>query len=192
MRKSRWAAVMAVIAVAGAAIAASAVARRDRPVALEPAATMDATENDFVTPSYLPPGSTLANTSRGDDPPFVEKEYQLPGAANADTVPPGGIDDTNLYAVHPATVITVTYAPEVNAVPAEIVAGSEFSHVTPAVVGGHPGFVTTAKNGLGVVRIDWVDDAGYHIVMCERLKTVDGVSGVTADELLKVASSLYE
>lgn len=192
MKKSRWAAVLAVVGVAGAAIAASALARGDGPVAIEPATTTEVTENDYVTPSYLPPGTVLANTSRGDDPEYVEKEYQLPGPANADTIPPGGIDDSNLYAVHPASVITVTYAPEVKAVPTEIVTGSEFSDVTPAVVGGHPAFVTTAKNGLGVVRIDWVDDAGYHIVMCDRLKTVDGISGVPADELLKVASSLYD
>lgn len=36
-------------------------------------------------------------------------------------------------------------------------------------------------------RIDWADGAGYHIVKCERLRTIEGNSDISRNDLAQVA-----
>jgi hypothetical protein len=192
MPKFRWSVGVVLVVAWVAALALSGHGGvGDRTPDVRPAADEGPAVSESVTPSYLPAGATLVQAIGNEpDARFRENHYQLAGAANANTIPASGLDDSNVLTAHTATTLTVTFVPGLSVVP-DVPADPEFINVTPVEIGGVPAVLTTAKNGLGVQRIDWVDAAGYHIVMCERLSTVDGISGVPADELVKIAASLY-
>jgi hypothetical protein len=151
----------------------------------------DALGTTSVSPTYLPPGATLFEQV-GDErfPNVDENQYQLAGAANSDTLPPGGVDETTAPTAHPATLLTVTFVPGMRSVP-DLPADPAYFDIRATTVAGIPGLLTTPKSDFGVYRVDWIDSQGYHIVMCERRQTTDGTSGLPADELVRVASSLY-
>jgi hypothetical protein len=176
------------IAVATASIAGPPAA----PIAVRRASESDELSTTSVTPAYLPPGTTAAPSV--SEPGFRsvgENHYLLAGPANANTIPAGGVDDSNATTAHPATELVVTFVPNVGDLPALPVDPEYFtiSHVT---VAGLPAVQSTPKDGFGVHRIDWVDAAGYHVVLCERFRTPEGTSGLPVDELVHIASSLYE
>lgn len=128
----------------------------------------------------------------------LHHEYSLAGAANADTATPEAIaTDPTSPAVHPATYLTVSFNPEVgeNAVIGEgklqIPADPKFNRTRTVDINGAVGKLTTSKNGLGVIRLDWIDAAGnYHVVKVDRLQTSDGTSGLSANQILAIGRSI--
>jgi hypothetical protein len=151
-----------------------------------------------VRPSYLPPGTRLVDEQPVSSPNGgrtigKEAEYQIPGLANANTMPAGPL--TSAEAVddhfHPATFIQVTFIAQLTN-PGPVPCFPPECAQSIAQVDGHTATVAAFRNGYGVVRIDWLDSAGYHVVMCDRQKTSDGTSGIGPDELLRVAASLYK
>jgi hypothetical protein len=143
-----------------------------------------------VTPAYLPAGATLVSSMGDDAASLRENQYQLAGAANANTVPPNGPDDTTALTTHPASVLSVTFVRGVAVVPTTPVDPDYFT-IREVTVGGLPAVLSWPKSGFGAQRVDWLDSAGYHVVLCDRLNTADGISGVTPTDLLRVADSLY-
>jgi hypothetical protein len=190
---------IALVAVTGTATGALAL-RADRPRSVDrlvpatmPHLPTTPVGTRSVTPAYLPPGATLAGSADPlpEFPEAIENLYQLPGAANANTIPPGGIDETNMYTAHPATRISVFFTPYTKVLPMPLMTDPEYEDNRPVLVAGLPAVLATPKRGFGGGRLDWVDAEGYHVVMCAQLDTVEGVSGVEADELLRIAESLY-
>jgi hypothetical protein len=120
----------------------------------------------------------------------VQHEYRLAGPANADTATPDALTaNPRSLAVHPATYLTVDFNPGVGKF--EVPADPAFSNIETVDVNGVMGQLTTMKNGLGVIRLDWVDAAGnYHVVMVDRLKTSDGLSGLSVQQILAVGRSV--
>lgn len=180
-----------VAAVAAGGLAATWHTSRPAPIAARPASDAAPAYTQSVTPRYLPAGATLVESPHdGTFPDVAVRQYALPGAANADTIPPTGIDEQNALTVHTATVLEVSFVPGVASVP-PIGVDPTYFDIRDVTVAGLPALLSTPKNGFGAYRVDWMDAAGYHVVLCERQDTVDGTSGIPADELLRVADSLY-
>lgn len=120
----------------------------------------------------------------------VHHEYRLAGSANSDTATAEALErNPESRAVHPATYLTVDFIPQVGDL--QIPADPAYNNITTVDVNGAEGKLTIAKNGLGVIRLDWIDAQGnYHVVMSERLDTSDGVSGLAADQILAVGRSV--
>ncbi len=185
--------VCALIVVATATGVGAAVAA-DRPSAgaLEPGVfdTPVLTTTVAGAPTKLPAIASLKRSwaSSGGS---VYHEYRLAGPANADTATPEALEnDPKSRAVHPATYLTVDFVPKVGTF--EVPADPAFNNTEKVDVNGSVGTLTTSKNGLGVIRLDWVDAAGnYHVVMTERLNTSDGLSGLSADQILAVGRSVH-
>ncbi len=176
------------------ALRADRGAARIQPVpATNGAAAASPVGTTSVSPAYLPPGARLVAADPAPSvrfPEAREHQYQLAGAANADTIPSGGLTEDNREVVHPATLLSVSFTPYVRTLPA--IGDPAFVDVTTVIVGGWPAVLSTPKDGLGVQRVDWVDAEGYHVVMCDRLDHVEGIAGVEPEELVRVARSLYE
>ncbi|HEU0131308.1 MAG TPA: hypothetical protein VFQ85_10010 [Mycobacteriales bacterium] len=184
---------VALAATAVAATGAVAVSVRTRDVRLveaRPAAVPTPLGTDNVVPKYLPPGA-VEDTGTNGRPDYPEGTmWFLPGAANANTIPPGGGGD--LLTTHPETELDVSFARGILTLP-DLLPGDDWYSVTPTTVAGLPAVLTAPHAGpWGIVRVDWVDSMGYHTVMCDRKKTPEGISGISPEELLKVAASLYD
>jgi hypothetical protein len=128
-------------------------------------------------PSYLPPGAT--RTFAGPHPRFGGTwiySYSLPGPANAGS---GLIPVTNLEVIE-------TPASTAQPPPADQYYGEQ-----QVDIAGHIGSLSFPRNDYGIFRVDWTDGSKVYTVMVNRGDTgASGVSGVSADELLKVARSM--
>jgi hypothetical protein len=128
-------------------------------------------------PSYLPAGAT--RTFAGPHPRFTDTwiyAYALPGLANAES------------GQTPATSLTVTEMPgsTIQPPPADEYYGEQVVDVN-----GHSGSLSYPKSGYGGFRVDWTDGSTVYTILVNRLDTgASGISGVPADELLKVARSV--
>lgn len=161
------------------------------PISADPASDVGPVATTSVRPVYLPAGATLVSTP--DDPRYpsvAEAHYALPGPANADTIPAGGLTAETALTAHTSTELVLTFVPGLTT-PPSLPADPAFFDVRNVTVAGLPALLSTPKNGFGVHRVDWIDAAGYHVVLCERLATPQGTSGLPASELLRVAASLY-
>lgn len=144
-------------------------------------------------PTYLPPGAQSVSTQSFDLPTGLTEtvqEFSLPGNANSDTVPVGGLTASNAKTTHPATHIVVSFI-EGLTTPQETPADPTYFNQMAVNIGGNDGVVTWRKDGLSTVRVDWVDSDGWHSVLCDRLTTPDGVSGVDRQTIMRIAASLY-
>lgn len=144
-------------------------------------------------PAWLPPGAELTHTEiRDDGSGSAHYSYSLPGPANRDAMDfKKQAADPRDPAVHPATSIEVTYAPAVRVLKDRFLpSASGWGERREVDVNGARGVVLAARNGLGVHRVDWVDDDGYHVVMCDRIRTETGRSGVGVPTLLRIARSV--
>lgn len=151
--------------------AASEVPQRPKAVALRAASAT------HPEPSYLPPGAQRAFA--GAHPRFTDTwiySYTLPGPANAGA------------GLVPAVNLDVLEVPgsETQQPPADQYYGEE-----QRSVGGHAAVLSFPKNGYGSFRIDWTNGSSVFTVRVDRLDTgAAGVSGISTDELLKVARSM--
>lgn len=181
-------------AVAFAVVSTSTTtpASRDRvnvsPISSPPAETRASTTS--TTPRYLPDGAQLVASTQSP-PGTGSSSFSLPGKVNARTIPATGLTEQNVDTVHPATFINVSFTSLVPE-PDLSYLDNPYSTVEKITVGGWPAQITTPKNGYGTIRIDWTDGAGYHVVGVDRLKTIEGTSGVDAPTLIRIANSLYD
>lgn len=141
--------------------------------------------------SWVPDGSRLGASHVPDDGSgSASYSYILSGGANSDTMDEAALAaNPRSLAVHPATEITVHFAPAITEQP-ELMADEKFFEISTVDVNGSTATVSTPRNGLGAHRIEWVDDRGYHVVLCDRIRTDHGVSGVDTETLLKVSRSV--
>jgi hypothetical protein len=140
-------------------------------------------------PTMLPAiAHLLSETDEPKAPDAVFRQYSLDGAANASNVTEQALL-LNPKGVHPDTQLSISFVPRFTPPDAPFEA-AWFTRST-VDVNGAAATVLTAKNGLGTERIDWVDAAGdYHVVMVDRLRTADGLSGLDVDTLLAIARSI--
>ena len=156
-----------------------------------------------VVPPWLPAGVSLLNVINVDDSaatsaasvraqPSRLATYRIDGAANRDTLPPGGLSAHSArdLSVHPATVIQSLFNPALTELPPSS-ADPAYFNVELVQIGQFTATLSTPKNGLGMHRLDWVDPQGYHTLSCDRIKTPAGTSGVGAGDLVRMARSLY-
>jgi hypothetical protein len=157
-----------------------------------------------VTPAYLPPGATLGGRRHLHFPQAIVGGavtgkttlyawYRLSGEANANTIPKGGVTgrDDLLRSVHPSTEIDVTFDPSVHNPQVPTNHASDYLNHT-ITIAGNRALVSIPTSGYGAYRIDWTDPDGYHNVMCDRLDTPQGRSGVPIRILIRIARSLYD
>jgi len=161
--------------------------------------TSSALSSQSVLPTWLPPGVALAGQDDLQPPsqqtnqdwkPIPHSWYRIDGPANANTIPPGGPTAENATTVHPDTTIDITFNPNVVSLP-PVPTQPRYYLSRTITIAGNSALVSIPKNGYGAFRIDWVDPAGYHVIMCDRLKTPDGRSGVPMNDLIHMARSLY-
>jgi hypothetical protein len=162
----------------------------------EPSATSTPTPTPSVTQpttlnavdaTYLPSGAQLVNS--GNMHGQVYAAYSLPGKANADTIPQGGLTPESATSFHVATGVTLTAGPGYGAIPSDVVDGygPDFTQ-TWTTVRGEKALVTQQANGYGTLRIDWVGNDGvYYTVLTQRLDTNDGLSGIDEAVLQQIA-----
>lgn len=153
-----------------------------------------------ATPNWLPDGVSLHSftelasptSSAGSEKPSYRAVYSIAGRANADTLPTGGVQASNAtdLSQHPATVIESMFNPNLRVLPS-LNLDTRFFASREVIVGAFTATVTTPRNGYGAHRVDWIDPEGYHTLVCDRLRTDDGTSGVDDDALLRMARNLY-
>jgi hypothetical protein len=69
---------------------------------------------------------------------------------------------------------------------------SRFARRLPVSIAGNHGFLGVDTNEHGAFRIDWLDAAGYHSIIMDRIITPQGLSGIGRGEMLRMARSLYQ
>jgi hypothetical protein len=195
-----------VLVIAGTVIAVEASSTgHDRPAS--PVSTATPTPRPStqhasrsVFPTWLPQGVTL-DGHRNERPqfgrrpvpgtkPIAESWYRIAGPANANTILAGGSTPENATVVHPDTTVDITFNPNVRVMP-RVPTFPKYDSRRWISIDGNPALVSVPKNGFGAFRIDWVDAYGYHVVMCDRLSTPEGRSGVAMSALIRMARSLY-
>lgn len=142
-------------------------------------------------PRYLPSGARAAPVAfpKAGAPLLA---YCLPGRVNSDTMPPGGPTEANYRIVHTPTCIELFYVPaERNGkLPPSLVFGSA-SIVSQTTVAGHPARLTRPSHGIvGLLRLEWMADGLRFTLSVDRQQTSEGVSGISLDELRRVADSV--
>lgn len=164
-----------------------------------------------VTPRYLPPGSTLIASgpmrlparSRpvASDHPLLSR-YRLAGRRNSDTEPAGRLtlgEATDLR-YHPATELHIDFVPmQALGGNVSVTRRSLRRDLLPpglatrsVTIAGNPGLVAYDRDEHAAFRVDWLDAAGYHTIMCDRIITPEGLSGLSLSTMLRVARSLYD
>lgn len=145
--------------------------------------------------SWLPAGATAQYSHDCRFPRATYVQVDLPGRANADTVPVTGIPaGVPLPAVgtpyHPASVISVVaIAKGVPSRPLPNSTDPPYTTVTTSV-NGHPGTMSYPGNGLGGYHIGWMQGGDYVQVSTTRGLTPDGISGVPLSQLEQVAEGV--
>lgn len=141
-----------------------------------------------LTVGALPLGAVLVQ--RNASGRTLHYAYSLPGAANADTIPAGGITAANALLVQPATQLEVYAVAGVSSMP-ELPYDPANGIVRESVtVNGSPAYVTHMQNGFGTWRVDWVANDTYYTVGVQRLITSAGISGIAENALLAVADTV--
>jgi hypothetical protein len=195
---------LSVAAVIGASVVAAAdwskgaSRSRNTTSSLRVAAPTGPRATTATVPSYLPPGATIAasrsfqaqTTASATLPAHSATGISLAGAANQNTITPSsGADPTG--GTHPATVIDIGFVAGQRSLPPGPPAGDPDLVTATAVIGGNDARLLYTRSGIGLIKFQWIDADGYHEVMCDRLRTPDGLSGVDKAELLNIAQSLY-
>jgi hypothetical protein len=159
-----------------------------------------------VTATYLPPGVRLVHAGPLHSPGhFVGKRpsegsYAISGRRNANTLPHGATPATvGDLQRHPSTGISIGFSPR-----SSIGDRRSLRQIVPTLASHQSGYrvrwVSIAGNRAvisidtrehGAFRIDWLDPDGYHSIIEDRLITPEGLSGVSGNQLLKMARSLY-
>ncbi len=197
-RARRWMpAAVGALALGGVTVAVTAngVPARPRMVSTEASAgtatapTAQATSAiPVTTPAWLPDNvhsKGVMKTVTG----ALEESFTLPGAVNARTIPAEGVTQQNFRDVHIETVLRVSVQPVVRqALPLK--ANPEFNIVKHLDFNGHSATLVYAKNGLGNYRVTWTSGTNQYAVSCPRLNTLEGLSGLSPEDLVRVASSL--
>lgn len=152
-----------------------------------------------VTLSALPAGTTTSYASSCRFPNDTFVQVSLPGVANADTVPSGGIpvgvSQSQVGAYHPASYVTVTVVGGASAPPpTQPTVSDPPPDYTVSTIDLHGQSATAwypSDGGLGGYNIAWVEDGDYVQVQTTRGQTDDGESGVSLSELEDVAGGLH-
>lgn len=116
------------------------------------------------------------------------KRYALAGSANANTIPNDAPPPDDPLKYHPATYLDF----RVGIIGTEIVAPLDPQHfVREAVrIANRTGTMTRARAGVGAIVLEWSDGTNSYVLLTERLRTEDGLSGPAADEMIRIASSV--
>jgi hypothetical protein len=164
------------------------------------AATRDDEEGAPTLPGYLPDGVTLVRT---DPVTFTAPEsgtvnllgayvqqFALPGVVNSDTLTVTDRSGNQPQVGHQETRLSISVNPSVTELPDDFLTNDGYAHRSTVQWGQVQAIVTTMPNGLGVERVDWIDAAGYHVVMTERLTMPEGLAGLPLDEVVRIAESV--
>jgi hypothetical protein len=151
-----------------------------------------------TVPAYLPQDASIDSTSHvpaqivgsASEPARTDTYLSLSGPANKDTVQTSQSLDRS-GATHTGTDITIGYVADQTVLPPGPPADDAYFGSSSLDIGGNVARYTYPKNGYGPFKYEWIDQDGYHEVLCDRLTTSDGPSGVTTADLLKIADSLY-
>lgn len=146
--------------------------------------------------TWLPSGANAQYRQDCRFPGASFVQVDLPGRANADTVPATGIPSgwrpaTGGPWFHPAGYISVE-ARAMSVPPRQLPLPSDdsYTRVTTSV-NGHPATVLyPTNNGLGGYNIGWMQNGIYVQVHTDRGLTPDGVSGVPLSQLEQVAAGV--
>lgn len=139
-----------------------------------------------TTPAWLPDGvrsKGVIRTVTG----ALEESFTLPGSVNARTIPAEGVTQENFRNVHIETVLRVSVQTG-QSLPMK--ATPEFYDIKEIEFNGHSATLVHAKNGLGNYRVTWTSGVNQYAVSCDRLNTLEGLSGLSSDDLVRVAASL--
>ena len=178
------------VSAQGGGTGKSTVSLASTSTALPAAVSTSPAGTSSTSPKWLPEGAALIPPTVGTEGADTGSTYSLAGKQNANTIPSSGLTDQNVATVHPATAFGVYFKAGTTSLP-ESMTDASLWDISKVDVGGWDATLATPKNGYGAYRIDWIDSSGYHVVIEERLKTVEGTSGIPASDLLKVAQSLY-
>lgn len=170
---ARVATTVAVACLAGIAIWAGETSAPSRPHMHSAAAATSGT--DSTHPSWVPQGAA-APVDR------VSSQYGVTRDTSVISLPASSQDL--------ADNIVVEFQPGVAALPPSV-ADPAYFKVTDVTVGGFTGQLTEPDSGYGPVYVQWIDPNGFHGVFCPRFSTSAGATGLSDDELVRVANSLY-
>lgn len=152
-----------------------------------------------VTLSRLPAGSTLSYNHLCAFPNDTVVQINLPGNANANTVPstgiPGRLSPSQLGAYHPASFISVIVIGGLIVPPRSqpTTTSDPLLDTTVATIDVQGNTATAwypSNEGLGGYNIAWVEDGDYVQVQTTRGQTDAGEAGVSLRELEDVANGL--
>jgi len=158
-----------------------------------------ATSSATPSLSALPPGASITSATKTAafiDPTGLTHnaqdltEISLAGQANQSAPATAAVPLSSTGAIHPATVITSNYLPGQDQLPPAD-ADANLFNIEAVNVAGNPGRLTTSADGVGVVKVEWLDADGYHEILEDRLATSDGLSGVPSSTIVQLAQSLY-
>lgn len=182
---------LALAATLSSGLAVTAVMRAHD--AISPLVTRAANSLDPLSllPRQLPSGAALAVDIKQGETRHLE--WALPGRENANTIPTTGLNDVNYALVHPATTLTMEIVAKPDGVMPESVVDQAYfsSAVRRLPIGdGVDATVSAPRDGLGAHRVEWVQNGFYYLLIEDRLKSPDGLSGVDLEQLVRVASSV--
>lgn len=137
------------------------------------------------SPHWLPPGATKSHSKSIGRAKQIA--YKLSGKAN-ESVPETDESLAAALAAHPPTEISFVFAPVGSLTPP---VDDPVLYVTRAIsVGDSPGTLVEQNNGLGGVTLSWRSESIEFQLSTQRLKTADGQSGVSDDDLMRMAESV--
>jgi len=176
--------------VVGAAVAGTAIGGPDRAAKskaeLTSVSQSQPQASDRARPRYLPPGATQGDDTSRHDGGVLVSSYRLSGSANADT---RSTERHGTPEHHPPTVLTLLQSAgdKVAAPPAD----PEYARVSEVDINGAAGRLSEPLDGYGAYRVEWSDGESIFTLLSPRLHTGrTGMSGITTEELLKVARSV--
>jgi hypothetical protein len=128
-------------------------------------------------PTWLPAGAELKARSTFSPLGSAVLSYQLAGAANAGQGTNG--------------ILQVWVKPDADG-KAQLSSSNrtDGNGYLPRSVNGHPAVLTVPVNGVGGFSVQWVSAKRLLTVSMARHQTARGISGISVDDLLKVASSI--
>lgn len=139
-----------------------------------------------TTPAWLPEGVESKGVIRTVSG-ALEQSFSLPGAINARTIPAEGVTKENFRDVHIETVLRVSV---LTGQSLPVRANPEYNIIKELQFNGHSATLIYAKNGLGNYRVIWTSGNNQYTVSCSRLNTLEGISGLSPEDLVRVAASL--
>lgn len=143
-----------------------------------------------LTPGFLPRGSVLSrqgSTFRNN----WAMVYSLPGSANSDEQPGDSGSFVGAGPAHPATTLQIVMLPQSVSTLNRDAVDNRLYDIRAVDIRSSAGTLVTPRNGYGTERVDWVSGGVAYEVSCQRLDTLgEGTSGVSSEELLKVARGI--